>query len=136
MKIYNYDENKKYLRESIARENPMDPNCYLLPKNATFIQVLEHKPNFDIYFIDGKWEYKEPILIDEVTKESVNKSTLLLKDIQEVELLKIRPMSEILSSIATEEEKIFSFAKLDNLEEQLKLLRLELIQALQDESSI
>jgi len=62
MKIYNYDrDTKEYTDESIARENPLEKGKYLVPANATSLEVLPAKDGFAVCFNKAleKWEYME-----------------------------------------------------------------------------
>lgn len=62
MKIYNYNkETKQFISQTIANPNPLEVGEYLIPANATTIEVLPHKDGFKIYFNEElkKWEYLE-----------------------------------------------------------------------------
>lgn len=62
MNIYNYiKETKEFISQSIANKNPLEEGKYLIPANATTIEVLPHKDGFKIYFNEElkEWEYLE-----------------------------------------------------------------------------
>lgn len=62
MNIYNYNkETKEFISQTIANPNPLEKGKYLIPANATTIEVLPHKDSFKIYFNEElkEWEYLE-----------------------------------------------------------------------------
>lgn len=62
MNIYNYNQNtKEFISKSIANENPLENGKYLIPANATIIDVLHSKDGFAVCFneTEQKWEYIE-----------------------------------------------------------------------------
>jgi hypothetical protein len=73
MKVYNYNDEKKFTYEEDARIDPLETQAlgkdvYLLPAKATFTKALEAKAGFDVVFNEkeNKWEYKEtPVIKDE-----------------------------------------------------------------------
>ena len=60
MKLYNYDENTKELKnESEANVSPLEENKYLIPANATAIKPLAPKEGFTQVLNNNIWEYVE-----------------------------------------------------------------------------
>lgn len=59
MKIYNYDENGKFVGSSEADLSPLEPDTYLIPARATDKEPLIAKDGFDLYWSGTAWEYRE-----------------------------------------------------------------------------
>lgn len=58
-KMYGWDENFHYNGLAFAQEDPMNNGHYLLPQNATFIEVLPERGNDIRVWNKNKWEYLE-----------------------------------------------------------------------------
>ena len=86
MNIYNFiKETKEFISQSIANPNPLEVGKYLIPANATTIEVLPFKDGFKIVFDEVKkeWEYLEiptVYVFDSDTNEykSSHKNTFLI----------------------------------------------------------
>lgn len=59
MKIYNYDNNGKYVGSSEADNSPLEDGIYLIPANATDKKIPVEKYGFDIFWNGSAWEYRE-----------------------------------------------------------------------------
>lgn len=77
MKIYNYNDNGIFIGESIADESPLEKGVFLIPANATTIEVLPSKVGYTVCFNEEakKWEYVEDnrgkIIYSKTTKEKI-----------------------------------------------------------------
>lgn len=86
MDIYHYNKiTKEFISQTIANANPLEKGKYLIPANATTIEVLPHKDCFKIYFNEElkEWEYLEiptVYVFDSETNEykSSHKNTFLI----------------------------------------------------------
>lgn len=59
MDIFNYHAKTKiFIRKSEARPDPKENGRFLIPANATNIQVIEHREGYNRYFNGSEWEYK------------------------------------------------------------------------------
>lgn len=104
MKIYNYNkETKQFISQTIANPNPLEVGEYLIPANATTIEVLPHKDGFKIVFDEElkEWEYLEIPTIyvyEEETNEYLksHKDTFLV-DFKKFNLLEQETIKEPLS---------------------------------------
>lgn len=62
MKIYKYKkETKEFTTQSIATKNPLEKGQYLIPANATSIDLPEPRSGFTRCFdeTNNRWEYKK-----------------------------------------------------------------------------
>lgn len=118
MKIYNYNkETKQFISQTIANPNPLEVGEYLIPANATTIEVLPHKDGFKIVFDEVKkeWEYlKIPTVyvFDSETNEykSSHKNTFLIGYKQ----FKIEENETIIEPLITKENFAVCFNKDSN----------------------
>lgn len=86
MNIYNFiKETKEFISQSTANPNPLEDGKYLIPANATTIEVLPHKDGFKIYFNEElkEWKYLEiptVYIFDNDTNEYISnhKNTYLI----------------------------------------------------------
>jgi signal recognition particle GTPase len=122
MKVYNYNDEKKFTYEEDARIDPLETqvlgkDVYLLPAKATFKKALEAKEGFDVVFNEkeGKWEYKEtPVIKDE---ESLLKEKTQKQRLQEA-------VWELENYLTSTDYKIIKAVELnESLDEELKSKR-------------
>lgn len=102
-KIYSYDENGKFIRESFARRDPLEKEeRYLIPRNATTL-----KPDKALFvegkivkFTNGSWVQeiieKEPEPTDEeLLQEAKDKKIAEIKILRNKQLIKNTPQTII-----------------------------------------
>lgn len=115
MKIYNYNkETKEFISQTIANPNPLEIGDYLIPANATTIEVLNPKDGFRLVFNEelGEWEYLETptvYVFDSETNEykSRHKNTFLIGYKQ----FKIEENETIIKPLITKENFAVCFNK-------------------------
>ncbi|MGE4382259.1 MAG: hypothetical protein AB7D41_03580 [Arcobacter sp.] len=118
MNIYNFiKETKEFISQSGANKNPLEDGKYLIPANATTIEVLPFKDGFKIIFDEVKkeWEYlKIPTVyvFDSETNEykSSHKNTFLIGYKQ----FKIEENETIIEPLITKENFAVCFNKDSN----------------------
>ena len=55
MKYYSYNRNGEYVGTGIARPSPLEPNIFLLPALATFVEPPATQNNEVAIFANGRW---------------------------------------------------------------------------------
>ena len=115
MNIYNFiKETKEFISQSIANPNPLEVGKYLIPANATTIEVLPFKDGFKLVFNEEleEWEYLEiptVYVFDSDTNEykSSHKNTFLIGYKQ----FKIEENETIIELLITKENFAVCFNK-------------------------
>ena len=115
MNICNYNKiTKEFVSQTIANKNPLEKGKYLIPANATTIEVLNPKDGFKIYFNEElkEWEYLEiptVYVFDSETNEykSSHKNTFLI----EYKQFKIKENETIIKPLINKENFAVCFNK-------------------------
>ena len=107
MEIFNYNEEGEYIpsvEPVMAKESPLEPGEYLIPRNATTIEPEYPLTDYANFFIDGEWV---PILdnrgsyynadgeVVEVTDINADVTDLFLFDPKSLDKAKALKTSEI-----------------------------------------
>lgn len=56
MRVYHYNDEKKYLGYSEAYESPLEPGVFFIPANATDLVPQDCPEGYDLYFQDNQWK--------------------------------------------------------------------------------
>jgi len=129
MKIYNYDENGYFISESDAKLDLLETNIqnkqmYLLPKNATFIKVIDSLENKLRRFVNNEWVYEDivkndiVISLEEKIEHKLRELDIYHFNSEDVRLIKINDY--FILSLSGEGRALIA-EQIQTLEQQIKL---------------
>ena len=105
MIAYCYDENGIYMGQEETQESPLQPGIFLLPAQATFVEVPEFDSSIDraVWTADGWIVEKIPVEVVEEVPIFENESSLSVEEQQAIK----QSILEKLRAIGLTDEELF-----------------------------